>query len=61
VRSGEFVRYDPITRRKQSRPLDIGPPFGAAAGMDVSPDGRWVIYTRGDSIESEILLVENFR
>jgi len=28
--------------------------------MDVSPDGRWVIYSRADSVESDIMMVENF-
>lgn len=60
-RSGQFVRYNPTTGRKLSRPLDIGPRFGASHGMDVSPDGRWVLYTRADSIDSDLLMVENFR
>jgi Tol biopolymer transport system component len=61
ARSAEFVRYDPVTARKDSRALDIGPPVGAPRGIDVSPDGRWALYTRADSIVSDILLVENFR
>jgi eukaryotic-like serine/threonine-protein kinase len=59
-RSAEFVRYDPVTGRKQSKPLDIGPPVGASTGIDVSPDGRWLVYTRADSVESDIMMVENF-
>ena len=55
-----FVRYDPVTGRKQSKPLDIGPPVGAGRGIDLSPDGRWLLYTRADSVESDIVLVENF-
>jgi eukaryotic-like serine/threonine-protein kinase len=58
--SAEFVRYDPVTGRKQSKPLDIGPPVGAGRGIDVSPDGRWLVYTRADSVESDIMMVENF-
>jgi Tol biopolymer transport system component len=58
--SAMLVRYDPATERKQSKLLDIGPSFGASRGMDVSPDGKWVVYTRADSIESDLMLVENF-
>lgn len=59
-RSAEFVPYDQVTGRKQSKPLDIGPPVGASTGIDVSPDGRWLVYTRADSVESDIMMVENF-
>jgi Tol biopolymer transport system component len=61
-RSTEFVRYDPATGRKQSKPLDIGTAFLiAGSGIDVSPDGRWLVYTRADSVQSDIMMVENFR
>jgi hypothetical protein len=40
--------------------LDTGPPANAPPGFDVSPDGRTVIYTRVDALESDIMLVENF-
>ncbi len=30
-------------------------------GFAVSPDGRWVLYVQVDRVESDILLVENFR
>ncbi len=58
--SAEFVRYDPVTKRKQTKLLDIGPRIYTSLGMDVSPDGRWVIFTRADSVESDIMMVENF-
>lgn len=29
--------------------------------MDVSPDGKWLLYTQPDLEESDIMLVENFR
>jgi hypothetical protein len=41
--------------------LDIGAPAKTATGFDVSPDGRMIIYTRVDALESDIMLVENFR
>jgi len=29
--------------------------------FDVSRDGRWMLYDRGDQVQSDIMLVENFR
>jgi serine/threonine protein kinase/Tol biopolymer transport system component len=51
-----------LSTHKQTRlgVLDIGPPAKAAPGFDVSPDGRRIIYTRVDALESDIMLVENF-
>ena len=40
--------------------LDIGASAKTATGFDVSPDGRTIIYTRVDGLESDIMLVENF-
>jgi Tol biopolymer transport system component/serine/threonine protein kinase len=59
-RSAEFVRYDPVTGRKQSKPLDIGPLFPFGGGIDLSPDGRWLVYTSADSVQNDIMMVENF-
>jgi hypothetical protein len=42
-------------------PLDAGPLVGVPYGMDVSLDGRWLLYTRADSVESDIMIIENFR
>ena len=36
-------------------------PRGPATSLAVSPDGRWLLYTQYDRIESEIMLMENFR
>jgi len=38
----------------------VGSQIRTSYGMDVSPGGRWIIYSRADSIESDIMLVENF-
>jgi eukaryotic-like serine/threonine-protein kinase len=48
-------------RRTRAGMLDVGPFARAAGGYDVSPDRRWMIYTRVDSLESDIMLVEDFR
>jgi serine/threonine protein kinase/WD40 repeat protein len=58
--SGQFIRYDPVTKRRQTKPLDVGLGAITSVGIDVSPDGLWLIYVRVDSAESDILMVENF-
>jgi hypothetical protein len=30
-------------------------------GFNVSPDGRWLLYTRMEDIESDLMMVEGFR
>ena len=35
--------------------------FESGAGLDVSPDRRWILYTRFEQAGSELMLVENFR
>lgn len=32
-----------------------------APSLAVSPDGQWILYAQVDSVESDIMLVENFR
>jgi len=51
-----------LSRRQATslRPLNVGPYVPANRGFDVSADGRAVLYTRMDSVESDIMLVENF-
>ena len=51
-----------LSTHKQTRlgVVDTGPPAFVAAGFDISPDGRTIIYSRVDSLESDIMLVENF-
>ena len=59
--TGHLIRYDPSTNSKQIRPVDVGPRIDINTGIDISPDGHWLIYTRADSLESDIMMVENFR
>jgi Tol biopolymer transport system component/tRNA A-37 threonylcarbamoyl transferase component Bud32 len=41
--------------------LDTGNLIKYVMGISVSPDGKWLIYSRLDHAESNIMLVENFR
>src|SRR5262245_4854395 len=63
--TGKLVRYDPSTKTKHTIRLDVGPMDLASMvltdlGIDVSPDGRWLVYSRADSTQSDLMLVENF-
>lgn len=58
--SGRFVRYDTTAKTRHFKSVDLGPPAYTDFGIDVSPDGRWLVYSRADSIQSDIMLVENF-
>jgi hypothetical protein len=33
----------------------------AAYGLDVSPDGRWLLYSEYEPFQGDLMLVENFR
>jgi eukaryotic-like serine/threonine-protein kinase len=57
---GRLFICDAAGRSQLQRELDIGPRFHGGPGVDFSPDGRWVVYTRADSIQSDLMLVENF-
>jgi Tol biopolymer transport system component len=44
---------------KQIRPLfEVDKDFGA--GLSVSPDGRWMLYSQGGDVNSDIMLAEHF-
>ncbi len=46
---------------KRIAALEKAPRLTGPRGFDVSPDGQWVLYSRVDHVESDIMLVENFR
>ena len=37
------------------------PPAAWAGGLSVSPDGKWLVYSRIDENTSDLMLVENFQ
>jgi Tol biopolymer transport system component len=52
--------YDFSSRAtKQVLRLPQAPASGG--GLSVSPDGRWLLYTRTDDEQSDIMLAEHFR
>ena len=56
-----LIAFDLATRKEtQLGMLDVGPLAFAAAGFDIAADGKSIIYTRVDSLASDIILVENF-
>jgi hypothetical protein len=34
--------------------------LGPMGGLDVSPDGRWILYSQVDQANTELMLVDNF-
>ena len=48
-------------RVKTITSLDLGYAISGPWGFDVSPDGQWILFRRVDQVESDIMLVENFR
>jgi hypothetical protein len=48
-------------RVKALASLDLGYMVPRQMTFDVSPDGQWILFQRTDQVESDIMLVENFR
>jgi len=54
--------FDFATRRaREITSVDLGPGAPAGKMFSISPDGKWILFSRVDQFESDIMLVENFR
>jgi hypothetical protein len=47
---------NPVKQVRQIFEVDIN----FQDSLSVSPDGRWILYTQTDEINTDIMLVENF-
>ncbi len=41
--------------------IELGPPGPGPVNLTASNDGRWVLFSKVDSVDNDIMLVENFR
>ena len=53
--------WDFTGHRTKTIPIDLSGWVPGGQYFDVSSDGRWIIFDRGDQLASDIMLVENFR
>jgi hypothetical protein len=58
---GASVKFLSLSTGKVSRILPLDKEPDEDAGLSVSPDGRWLLLTREDYSNLDIMLVENFR
>jgi len=59
VRTGTPIRFFSFATRTVKEILTTPKP--TLGSLDVSPDGRWILYGQLDRAESDLMLVENFR
>jgi 2-succinyl-5-enolpyruvyl-6-hydroxy-3-cyclohexene-1-carboxylate synthase len=61
---GPVIKFYELATRKQRAihqfPKDTIIHLGESA-LSVSPDGRWILYTKVDQAGSDLMLVDNFR
>jgi Tol biopolymer transport system component len=58
---GPSIQLLDLTTRQTTELVALGPGTTPSVGLDLSPDGRWILYTRQDRPGSDLMLVENFR
>jgi hypothetical protein len=58
---GPSIRLLDLATRQTTDVVSLGPGTSPSIGLNVSPDGRWILFTRQDRAGSDLMLVENFR
>ena len=54
-------RFDLQTSTIDSLTTRLGNAAWTLPGLTVSPDGKWLLYTQPDLVNSDILMVEAYR
>jgi Tol biopolymer transport system component len=57
---GPSIAVFNLTTRETTELVALGPEMKPSFGLNVSPDGRSILYTRKDRSGSDLMLVENF-
>ena len=56
------ICYFDISTRQVRRIMDVDRDFNSHnGGLSVSPDGRWMLYSQVDEVNSDIIVVDHFR
>ncbi len=56
------ICYFDLSTRHVRRIMEVDRDFNSMnGGMSVSPDGRWILYSQVDDVNSDIMLVDHFR
>jgi len=56
------ICYFDFSTRRVRRITEVDRDFNSAnGGLSVSPDGRWILYSQVDEVNSDIMLVDHFR
>jgi hypothetical protein len=53
------LRYFDFATKQVRQVFEVDKDFGA--GLSVSPDGRWILYSQVGDVNSDIMLVDHFR
>lgn len=59
--SPHSIHYFDLSSRRVRRVAEVDRDFNSAnGGLSVSPDGRWILYSQVDDVNSDIMLVDHF-
>jgi Tol biopolymer transport system component len=59
--TGPSIKMLDLTTRETTELHSLGSGMPPSGGLNVSPDGEWILFTRQDRGGSDLMLVENFR